>query len=93
MANPAKDMVLFPSGGMSAEDIGDSQKQNPALVAVQNYDNANSDGQQKGPEGDGGVSMFGNGPRVIQNMGGGEKVDCCPAKPGCEPTGGAKERY
>lgn len=64
MANPAKDMILFPSGGMSAEDIGDSQVQKPALEAVSNYDNKNADGDQKGP--DGGVEMFGKGPAVLE---------------------------
>lgn len=66
MANPAKDMILFPSGGMSAEDIGDSQVQKPALEAKSNYGNKDADGEQKGPEGDG-VSMFGNGPAVRQS--------------------------
>lgn len=77
MANPAKDMILFPSGGMSAEDIGDSQVQKPALEAVSNYGNKEADGTQKGPEGDC-CGMFGSGPEVIQNKGDSKDSNPCP---------------
>jgi hypothetical protein len=84
MANPAKDMILFPSGGMSAEDIGDSQKQNIALPipAV----GAPNDGDLPSIPG---VSNFGEGPDVIQNKGPKvDKFDCTPAMPGADPKGG-----
>jgi len=73
-------MILFPSGGMAAEDIGDSQKQNPALESVSNPGNAKSDGDLPSIAG---VSNFGNGPEVIKNKGG----DYC--SPGYEGKPGA----
>lgn len=58
--NPAKDMILFPSGGMSAADIVDSQVQKPALEAVAGH-NSNADGDLPTIPG---VSGFGEGPAV-----------------------------
>lgn len=82
----------YPSGGMSDADTGGQDVQTPALAAKPNYDNANADGEQTPPAGDG-TNLFGMGPAVIQNVGGGEKVDCCPGKPGCEPTDSSLEKY
>lgn len=77
MADPAKDMVLFPAGGMSNEDAGDGQVQKNALEAVSNYDNKNADGDQKIA---GSVDMFGKGPEVIQTKGPTKDANCAPGK-------------
>jgi hypothetical protein len=79
MANPAKDMILFPSGGMSAEDIGDSQVQKPALEAVAGPGKADGD-LPSIP----GVSGYGEGPEVIQNKGPKYDSNCAPGKVGAE---------
>lgn len=77
MANPAKDMILFPSGGMSAEDIGDSQVQKPALPVP--GIGSDQDGDLPSiPD----VSGFGEGPAVV-------KPYACTGSPGYEGMPGA----
>lgn len=83
MANPAKDMILFPSGGMSAEDIGDSQVQKPALEAVAGEGKADGD-LPSVP----GVSGFGEGPAVRQTYQAPKSdSNCAPGKTGADSKG------
>ena len=85
MANPAKDMILFPSGGMSAEDIGDSQVQKPALESVSNSGNSSADGDLPSVPG---VSGFGEGPAVRQTYQAPKSdSNCAPGKTGADSKG------
>ena len=83
--------IVYPAGGMSEEDAGDGAIQKTSLEASPGeYPGGNPDGTLPNIPG---VADFGGGPDVRNMAMGGEKTDCCPGKPGCEPSGGATEKY